>query len=82
MKIQYTGKAGVKVEGVGIFQPGDERTVRDAVGRELCRGEEFREASTSSATATSSATTTSSGAGAEETKMTKRTAKKQTEQEG
>lgn len=43
MKIRYIGKARIRVEGVGDFEPGDERDVKDAVAGELCRGGEFRE---------------------------------------
>ena len=49
MKIRYIGKARIRVEGVGDFEPQEERDVKDAVAGELCRGGEFREAPPSGA---------------------------------
>lgn len=47
MKIQYTGKARARVEGIGEFGPGETREVADRIGMELYRTGEFREATPS-----------------------------------
>jgi hypothetical protein len=41
MRIQYTGEARVRVDGVGYFEPGEEREVDDEIARALT-GEEFK----------------------------------------
>ena len=43
MRIQWTGKTRVKVEGIGYVAPGGEVEVLDSVGNDLCSGGEFRE---------------------------------------
>jgi hypothetical protein len=42
MKIKYTGKARVRIEGIGYLDPSGEMTVPEEIGCELCQGE-FRE---------------------------------------
>ena len=42
MKIRWTGKARARVEGIGVFEPGQERDVPERVGNDLVGGGEFQ----------------------------------------